>query len=123
LDSEGVSEELSEPKDYTAFRLSGEMHSLVYERRVKSMSELLDELQDLDADEGVRILAESEGRKKLVFVTRHSGRYSLGISDAEARNGKLVPGKKMSFREFSDQRTLREFLSGVVAKPLTAYVY
>ena len=99
------------------------MHSLVYERRVKSMSELFEELRDLEADEGVRILAEDEGRKKLVFVTRHSGRYSLGISDAEARNGKLVPGKKMSFREFSDQRTLREFLSGVIAKPLTAYVY
>ena len=96
---------------------------MVYERRVKSMSELFEELRDLEADEGVRILAEDEGRKKLVFVTRHSGRYSLGISDAEARNGKLVPGKKMSFREFSDQRTLREFLSGVIAKPLTAYVY
>ena len=96
---------------------------MVYERRVKSMSELFEELRDLEADEGVRILGEGEGRKKLLFVTRHSGRYSLGISDAEARNGKWVPGKKMSFREFSDQRTLREFLSGDIAKPLTAYVY
>ena len=99
------------------------MPSMVYERRVKSMSELFEELRDLEADEGVRILGEGEGRKKLLFVTRHSGRYSLGISDAEARNGKWVPGKKMSFREFSDQRTLREFLSGDIAKPLTAYVY
>jgi hypothetical protein len=99
------------------------MHSLVYERRVKSMSELFEELVDLDADEGVRILAEDEGRKKLVFVTRHSGRYSLGISDAHGGNGIWVPGRKMSFREFSDQRTLREFLAGLVKKPLTAYVY
>ena len=99
------------------------MYSMVYERRVKSMSELFEELRDLEADEGVRILAEGEGKKKLVFVTRHSGRYSLGISDAEARNGKWVPGKKMSFREFSDQRMLREFLAGLVTKPLTAYVY
>ena len=96
---------------------------MVYERRVKSMSELFEELRDLEADEGVRILGEGEGRKKLVFVTRLSGRYSLGISDAEARNGKWVPGKKMSFREFSDQRMLREFLAGLVTKPLTAYVY
>ena len=96
---------------------------MVYERRVKSMSELFEELRDLEADEGVRILAEDEGRKKLVFVTRHSGSYSLGISDAEARNGIWVPRKKMSFREFSDQKTLREFLAGLVAKPLTAYVY
>ena len=99
------------------------MHSMVYERRVKSMSELFEELGDLEADEGVRILADGEGRKKLVFVTKHSGRYSLGISDAEARNGKWVPGKKMSFREFSDQRMLREFLAGLVTKPLNAYVY
>ena len=96
---------------------------MVYERRVKSISELFEELRDLGADEGVRILAEGEGRKKLVFVTRHSGTYSLGISDAEARNGRLVPGKKMSFREFSDESMLREFLAGVVSKPLTAYVY
>ncbi len=99
------------------------MHSMVYERRVKSMSELFEELRDLEADEGVRILAEGEGRKKLVFVTKHSGRYSLEITDADAKNGMWVPGKKMSFREFSDQRMLREFLAGLVAKPLTAYVY
>ena len=99
------------------------MHFMVYERRVKSMSELFEEIRDLDADEGVRVLAEGEGRKKLVFVTRHSGGYSLGISDAEARNGTWVPGKKMSFREFSDQRMLREFLARLVTKPLTAYVY
>jgi hypothetical protein len=96
---------------------------MVYERRVKTMPELFEELRDLDADEGVRVLAEGEGRKRLVFVTRHSGRYSIGISDAEARNGTWVPGKKMSFREFSGQRMLREFLVGIVAKPLTAYVY
>ena len=99
------------------------MHSMVYERRVRSMSELFEELRDLEADEGVRILADGEGRKKLVFVTRHSGRYSLGITDADAKNGRLVPGKKMSFREFSDKRKLREFLAGLVTKPLTAYVY
>ena len=99
------------------------MHSMVYERRVKSMSELFEELRDLEADEGVRILAEGEGRKRLVFVTKHSGRYSLGITDADAKNGTWVPGKKMSFREFSDQKMLREFLVGLVAKPLTAYVY
>ena len=99
------------------------MHSMVYERRVRSMSELFEELRDLDADEGVRVLAEGEGRKRLVFVTRHTGRYSIGISDAEARNGTWVPGKKMSFREFSDQRTLREFLAGLVSKPLIAYIY
>ncbi len=96
---------------------------MVYERRVKSMKELLEELRDLDADEGVRILTESEGRKRFVFVTRHSGKYSLGVSDAEARNGRWVPAKKMSFKEFSDQRMLREFLSGLVTKPLKAYVY
>ncbi len=87
------------------------------------MSELFEELRDLEADEGVRILAEREGRKKLVFVTRHSGRYSLGITDADAKNGTWVPGKKMSFREFSDEKMLREFLAGLVKKPLTAYVY
>ena len=99
------------------------MHSMVYERRVKSMSELFEELRHLEADDGVRILAEGEGRKKLVFVTRHSGRYSLGITDADAKNGTWVPGKKISFREFSDQRMLREFLAGLVTKPLNAYVY
>ena len=87
------------------------------------MSELFEELRDLEADEGVRILAEGEGRKKLVFVTRHSGRYSLGITDADAKNGTWVPRKKISFREFSDQTMLREFLAGLVTKPLNAYVY
>ena len=87
------------------------------------MSELFEELRDLEADEGVRILVEREGRKKLIFVTRHSGRYSLGITDADAKNGTWVPGKKMSFREFSDEKMLREFLAGLVKKPLTAYVY
>ena len=96
---------------------------MAYERKLTSFSELIEELRDLEADEGVRIVTNKRRRKEFVFVTHHTGRYALAICRAERRGRRLLPGRKISFDEFSDDVSLRNFLTGVVSKPLNAYIY
>ncbi len=96
---------------------------MVYERKVTSFRELLEELRDLEADEGVRIITNTKGSKGFVFVTHHSGRYAVAIGDAERKGGRLLPGRKTAFREFFDDASLREFLMETISKPLDAHVY
>ncbi len=96
---------------------------MVYETKVTSLKELFDELRNLESDEGVRILTSRAGERRIVFVTRHSGRYAMAICAAATKGGRWVPGKTLQFKEFFDERRLREFLTNIATKPLKAYVY
>ena len=96
---------------------------MVYETKLTSLDELFEELQNLESDEGVRMLTDEAGKRRMVFVTRHSGRYAIAICAAAAKGGRWVPGKTLQFLEFFDQKRLREFLSSIATKPLKAYLY
>ena len=89
---------------------------MVYERLVTTMPQLLREVEGLEYDSGIRMTAKIDGEKKLVFVTKHSGEYSLWVRKNEETKGG-------SFRRFSDFPAVKKFLSGIVDKPLKAYVY
>jgi len=102
---------------------AGSLRAMVYETRISSLKKLVAELQDLEADEGVRILTGRGGKKKIVFVTRHSGRYAIAICAAVAKGGEWLPGKVLQFKEFLDQKRLRDFLRSIGAEPLKAYLY
>lgn len=91
---------------------------MVYEFKVKSQKELFEELKGLEVDAGVRATGEFQGRKSLVFITKHSGKYALWIRDRRRSKGDLGV-----FKEFQDYGDLHKFLVGVLEKPLRAYLY
>ncbi len=92
--------------------------SLVYETRVKSLAELLRSVKDMEVDTGVRALGVYDGRRSLIFITKHSGSYALWIRD---RNEKGTGrGAFLSFRDFEG---LRGFLEKALDRPLRAHMY
>ncbi len=94
---------------------------MVYETSVRSAKELFEKLVDLAPDEGVRIMANYHGEDRLVFVTRHSGKYALWIRPV--RQGRKSEDRTGEFKDFRDFRLLKKFLFGIIAEPLKAYVY
>jgi hypothetical protein len=94
---------------------------MAYETRVASSKELFDKLEDLDPDEGVRIVARYDGKSSFVFVTRHSGKYALWIRAAKQEAGSQP--RREEFKDFKDFALLKKFLFGVISEPIKAYVY
>ena len=91
---------------------------MVYELRVKSFERLFEELKGLDVDTGIRALGEFEGRKSLIFITRHSGKYALWIRDRSRRSG--AQGVILDFHGYGE---LRRFLEETLDKPIKAHMY
>ena len=91
---------------------------MVYELKVKSLKELFDELKGLEVDAGVRASGEFQGRKSLIFITRHSGKYAIWIRDRRHREG-----DRGIFKDIHDYADLHKFLEGVLERPLRAYIY
>ena len=91
---------------------------MVYDLKMKSLKELFEELKGLEVDSGVRTFAEFNGRKSLVFITKHSGKYALWIRDRRRRKGDCG-----IFKEFHDRGDLSKFLARTLERPLRAYIY
>lgn len=65
----------------------------------------------------MRALGTFEGKKSFVFITKHSGRYSVWV---RPRSG---PVKSGSILEFTSVDELRSFLNGLLDSPLKAHMY
>jgi hypothetical protein len=91
---------------------------LVYEERLRSMRTLLDELEGLEADAGIRVAGRFRGRERLMFVNRHSGKYVVWITP---KGGPRKSGG--AFRTFNEASRVRRFLRETVSEPIEAYLY
>ncbi|MDA4128601.1 MAG: hypothetical protein OK422_04005 [Thaumarchaeota archaeon] len=91
---------------------------MVYESKLKSKKRLFEELRELDADAGVRAWGTFDGRKSLIFITRHSGKYAIWI-----RGVRLRRGDRGSFKDFRDYASVNRFLSSTLDTPIKAYLY
>lgn len=91
---------------------------MVYEIKLKSRKEFFDELKGLEVDTGVRVYGKLNGRRSVIFITKHSGKYALWIRDR--RSGKTGSG---SFKDVDDYEELSNFLEGTIEKPLRAFIY
>ena len=58
-----------------------------------------------------------KGRKSLVFVTKHSGKYSVWLHQVGVESD---PGVFANFEELAE---LRAFLDPVLVRPLSASLY
>ncbi len=90
---------------------------MVYELRVKSFEQLEGLLEGLEVDTGVRAFGEFRGRKSVIFITRHSGKYHLWV------RGRGRKGEKGSFLDFDEFKDLHAFLERALDRPVQARVY
>jgi hypothetical protein len=96
-----------------------------FEKTVSSFPKLMEEVDLLDLDSGIRTFGDYKGkRRQFVFVTRspHDS-YTLMVYGKKARAGIAVPGKRMLVKEFQKKEDLREFMQSLLSKPVKAFVY
>ena len=97
---------------------------LLFEKRVSSLPRLMEEVELLDLDSGIRTFGDYDGKKgQFVFVTRSpNDTYVLMVY--EKRPGRPpVPGDRLLVKEFGDAGALEAFMRKLVSKPVRAFVY
>lgn len=71
----------------------------------------------MEVDSGIRTHGTVKGKKTLVFITRHSGKYFVWLRPEDAKGD---PG---TFRDFGRLSELRRFLDPIVEAPARASLY
>jgi len=96
-----------------------------FEKTVGSFPRLMEEVDLLDLDSGIRTFGDYEGRKKqFVFVTRSpTTGYVLMVYAKKKRAGTPVPGARLLVKEFRTREALGEFMNRTLARPVRAFVY
>jgi hypothetical protein len=100
------------------------MGQLFFEKSVNSFAKLMEEVDLLDLDSGIRTFGDFKGKKRqLVFVTRspHDS-YTLMVYEKKT-SGKPVPGKRLLVKEFQKKGDLRKFMQTLLSRPVKAFVY
>ena len=98
---------------------------MFFEKTVNSFPKLMEEVDLLDLDSGIRTFGDYQGMKRqFVFVTRspHDG-YVLMVYAKKAVTRTPIPGKRLLVREFKRKEDLGEFMRRLLSKPVRAFVY
>lgn len=96
-----------------------------FEKSVNSFPKLMEEVDLLDLDSGIRAFGDHEGKKRrYVFVTRspHEG-YVLMVYAMKPGTGAPIPGKRLLVKEFQGREELGEFMKRTLSRPVRAFVY
>ncbi len=98
---------------------------MFFEKSVNSFPKLMEEVDLLDLDSGIRTFGDYEGRKRqFVFVTRspHDS-YTLMVYGKKAHANNPVPGERLLVKEFQRKEELSEFMKSLLSRPVRAFVY
>jgi hypothetical protein len=96
--------------------------TLVYEKRLRSLSAVRRELESLDGDAGVRVAGRYGGVGCLAFVTRFGSTYTVLVcSVGDERRG--VPREKLETREFTDLEMVVAMLKSISGPNVEGYAY
>ena len=98
---------------------------MFFEKSVNSFPKLLEEVDLLDLDSGIRTFGDYDGKKaQFVFVTRSpNDGYTLMVFEKKTADGKPVPGKRLLVKKFSAKEELGEFMKGLLSMPVRAFIY
>lgn len=101
------------------------MPHLFFEKSVDSFPGLMEEVDLLDLDSGIRTFGDYEGKKKqFVFVTRSpNDGYVLMVHAKKKGAGAPIPGKRLLAKEFRTREELGGFMKSMLSKPVRAFVY
>lgn len=96
---------------------------LFYEKKIVSLSAMMQELSALDLDGGVRSTGRFKARKCFVFVTKSNNGYTAALYSIKTSGKESFPDKRLLVREFGGLQDVEAFLSGVLSKPVKAFAY
>jgi hypothetical protein len=101
------------------------VQDLLFEKSVSSFAKLMQEVDLLDLDSGIRTFGNYKGKKQqFVFVTRSPyDSYTLMVVEKKTDNGKTVPGERLLVKRFSAKEELSEFMKGLLSRPVKAFIY
>lgn len=101
------------------------MPQLFFEKSVDSFPALMEEVDLLDLDSGIRTFGDYEGKKKqFVFVTRSpNDGYVLMVHSKKKGATTPIPGKRLLVKEFRTREELGGFMKSILSKPVKAFVY
>jgi len=96
---------------------------LFFEKSVSSFPKLMEEVDLLDLDSGIRTFGDYDGKKRqFVFVTRSPhDTYTLMVYGRKASDP--FPGKRLLVKEFQRKEDLNEFMRTLLSRPVRAFVY
>jgi hypothetical protein len=125
-----------------------ESRRLFFEKTVNSFPKLMEEVDLLDLDSGIRTFGDLDGKKKrqFVFITRSPhdsytlmvygvkkatgghGRTGKGRQGAGGRGGGTAaggpfPDKRLMVKEFTSKEDLGKFMHGLLSRPVKAFIY
>jgi hypothetical protein len=121
---------------------------LFFEKTVNSFPKLMDEVDLLDLDSGIRTFGDLDRRKKrrqFVFITRSphdsytlmvygvkkatggrgrtgKGRQGRGGGGGTAAGGPF-PDKRLMVKEFTSKEDLGKFMHDLLSRPVKAFIY
>ena len=101
------------------------MGNLFFEKSVNSFPRLVEEVDLLDLDSGIRTFGDYDGKKRqLVFVTRSPhDTYTLMVYENKIGGDSPIAGKRLFVKEFQKKEELVEFMRSLLSTPLRAFVY
>jgi hypothetical protein len=135
---------------FVTHRPPQEPRRLFFEKEVNSFPKLMEEVDLLDLDSGIRTFGDLDGKKKkrkFVFITRspHDS-YTLMVYDVKKATGgghgeaekgrqgqgkegggtaasKLFPDERLMVKEFTSKEDLGKFMLGLLSRPVKAFIY
>jgi hypothetical protein len=96
-----------------------------FEKSVGSFPGLMDEVDLLDLDSGIRTFGDYGGKKRqFVFVTRSPNEgYVLMVHAKKKGPSAPLPGKRLLVKEFRTKEELGGFMKSMLSRPVRAFVY
>jgi hypothetical protein len=96
-----------------------------FEKSVGSFPGLMDEVDLLDLDSGIRTFGDYGGKKRqFVFVTRSPNEgYVLMVHAKKKGPSAPIPGKRLLVKEFRTKEELGGFMKSMLSRPVRAFIY
>jgi len=94
---------------------------LFYEKEVTSFDDLVKAMRVLDEDSGVRLIGGTNGKRRLMFVTRFGESFTMMTYSVVKKTG--APGRRLSVVEFDSAEAVAAALRKAAPSRFRAYVY
>ncbi|MEM3670416.1 MAG: hypothetical protein QW767_01540 [Thermoprotei archaeon] len=96
---------------------------LIPEKHINSLRSLLENLETLELDEGIRFEGRLDGKQCVFFIAKPASNYVIAAYRKGTRGDGEPIGERLLFKEFQNLHELQVFLEGLSPKPSKAFRY